>query len=46
VQVADSSRLTAQQWSEILRQMLGSMTAHQRRSAVAGFRSVMNNYMK
>lgn len=46
VQVADAHRLTAQQWSEIMRQILGSMTAHQRRSAVEGFRSVMNNYMK
>ena len=46
IQVADAHRLTAQQWSEIMRQILSSMTAHQRRSAVEGFRSVMNNYMK
>ena len=47
IQVADSRGLTAQQWSKMMRNMLSSMTtAHQRRSVVAGFRSVMNNYMK
>ena len=46
LQVADSRGLTAQQWSDIVRQVLNSMTAHQRRSAVEGFQSVMNNYMK
>lgn len=46
LQVADSRGLTAQQWSDIMRQVLNSMTAHQRRSAIEGFQSVMNNYMK
>ena len=47
IQAADSRGLTAQQWSQLMRHMLSSMTtAHQRRSAVAGFRSVMKNYMK
>ena len=46
IQVADSRGLTATQWSQLMRHMLSSMTSHQRRSAVAGFRSVMNNYMK
>lgn len=46
IQAADSRGLTAQQWSQLMRHMLSSMTSHQRRSAVAGFRSVLNNYMK
>ena len=47
IQAADSHGLTAQQWSQLMRHMLSSMTTvHQRRSREAGFRSVLNNYMK
>lgn len=46
IRVSNSRGLTALQWSQLMRQILGGMTARQRRLSLDGFRSVMNNYMK
>jgi len=46
IQVAEARGMTAKQWSQTMRSMLGSMSAQQRRNPMDGFRSVMDNYMK
>lgn len=46
IRVSNSRGLTALQWSQLMRQILGSMAARRRRISLDGFRSVMDNYMK
>ena len=44
---ADNSRgLTAMQWSQLMRQMLGGMSARRRKRPMDGFQSVMRNFMR
>ena len=44
---ADNTRgLTAQQWCQLMRQILGGMSARRRKSPLSGFRSVMRNFMR
>ena len=46
IQASATRGLTAKQWSQLMRSILDSMTARQRRKPLDGLRSVMDNYMK
>ena len=46
IQASDTRGLTAQQWSQLMRQILEGMTARQRKLPLENLRSVMDNYMK
>ena len=46
LQAAGTHGLTAKQWSQLIRHVLDSMSARQRKNTMDGLRSVMNNYMK
>ena len=46
IRVSNARGLTALQWSQLMRQILGSMAARRRKFSLDGFRSVMDNYMK
>ena len=46
IQASDTRGLTAQQWCQLMRQILDGMTTRQRQMPVETFRAVLNNYMK
>ena len=46
IQASDARGLTAQQWCQLMRQILDGMTARQRQMPVETFRAVLGNYMK
>ena len=46
IKASDTRGLTAQQWCQLMRQILDGMTARQRQLPTDTFRGVMRNYMK
>lgn len=46
IQARDTRSLTAKQWCQLMRGILDSMTARQKKMPLDSFRAVMNNYMK
>ena len=46
IQASNTRGLTAQQWSQLMRNILEGMTARQRKLPLENLRSVMDNYMK
>lgn len=46
IQASDTRSLTAKQWNQLMRGILDSMVARQRKLPLEAFRAVMDNYMK
>lgn len=46
IQVSNARGMTAQQWCQLMRNLLDGMTARQRKMPLEALRSVMDNYMK
>ena len=46
IRVSNARGLTAKQWSQLMRQMLISMTTRQKKISLEGLNSVLDNYMK